>query len=285
MADGVLGIIAGAGELPLAIARIVQQDRRPVFVLALEGSADSGAFSGFPHAAVQIGEVARAVQLLKDAGCTAVTLAGRIARPEFSRIKLDRLGTMHLPRIVAAALRGDDALLRAVIAMFEKEGFRVLGTAEVTRSLLAPEGPLGAEAPGAQDSADIEIGCRVVQALGGLDVGQAAVVCGGLTLAVEAAEGTDQMLRRVADLPPQLRGTALMRRGVLVKAAKPRQERRVDLPVIGPATIKLAAAAGLAGVAVQAGSVLVVDRTSVAGLASASGLFVYGFSGMEHTRG
>ena len=271
-----LGIIAGAGELPLALARALHEDGRPVFVLALEGIADASELAKFPHARASIGEVGKTIRILKESGCSEVTLAGRVVRPEFSSLKLDRAGRQHIGGILSAAMKGDDALLRAVIAIFEKHGLNVVGTAEVTRSLLAPAGPIGKSAPGPADMQDIRHGLRVVNAVGELDIGQAAVVCGGLVLAVEAAEGTDAMLSRIAALPETLRGTPAARRGVLIKAPKPGQERRVDLPVIGVRTVELASAAGLSGVAVQQNAVLVLNRTRVAELADSDGLFAYG---------
>jgi UDP-2,3-diacylglucosamine hydrolase len=274
-----LGIIAGAGELPLAIARTLHEDGRPVFVLALDGIADARAFREFPHASASLGDVGTAVRLLKQAGCSEVTLAGKVARPDFSKLKLDGLGAQYIARILAAALKGDDALLRAVVAIFEKQGFRVSGTSDITRGMLARAGALGRFEPDADALADIRRAFDVVSALGALDIGQAAVVAGGLVLAVEAAEGTDAMLTRVAGLPAALRGSMTARYGVLVKAVKPRQERRVDLPVIGARTIELASAAGLAGVALQAEAVLILNRPRVIELADSAGLFVYGMSG------
>lgn len=273
-----LGIIAGAGELPIAIARTLHEDGRPVFVLALDGIADAREFNEFPHASASLGDVGAAVRLLKEAGCSEVTLAGDVARPDFSKLKLDDLGAQYIARIVAAALKGDDALLRAVVSMFEKQGFRVTGTSDITRGMLAPTGALGRFIPEPEALADIRRGFKVITALGALDIGQAAVVAGGLVLAVEAAEGTDAILKRVAGLPATLRGSMTARRGVLVKAMKPHQERRVDLPVIGARTIELASAAGLAGVALQPESVLILNRPRVIELADNAGLFVYGMS-------
>jgi DUF1009 family protein len=169
--------------------------------------------------------------------------------------------------------------------MFEKQGFRVTGTSEITRGMLAPAGALGRLEPAPESLADIRHGFKVVSALGALDIGQAAVVAGGLVLAVEAAEGTDAMLTRVAGLPAALRGSAIARRGVLVKAVKPHQERRVDLPVIGVRTIELAAAAGLAGVALQPDGVLILNRSRVIELADDAGLFVYGMPGLDAAGG
>jgi hypothetical protein len=280
-----LGIIAGGGDLPIAIAKSAQQCGRPIFVLALEGMASTTAVSAFPHAFVSLGELGKAIRLLKEAGCSEITLAGKVSRPEFSRLKLDARGALALPRVMAAAAKGDDALMRSVLAIFEKEGMQVVGSADAALGLLAPKGALGKYVPAEDDDGDILHGIRVVATLGALDIGQGAVVCQGLVLAVEAAEGTDAMLTRVAGLPGALRGTPEHRRGVLVKATKPHQERRVDLPVVGVRTMELASAAGLRGVAIEGGAALIVDLPRVVEAADRSGIFLFGFSPEDYPRG
>jgi DUF1009 family protein len=277
MSGKTLGIIVGAGDLPIAIARAAQSEGRQVFLLGLEGVTDPAAIAPFPHGFSGMGELGRALKLLREAECSEITFAGKVSRVEFGKLKLDAKGAMALPRIVAAAVRGDDALLRALLAMVEREGFKVVGSADVARDLLAPMGPIGKLKPGAEDEADIVYGLRVTQAMGALDIGQAAVVCRGLVLAVEAAEGTDAMLTRVASLPETLRGTPAHKKGVMVKTVKPHQERRVDLPVVAARTVELVAAAGLSGLAIQAGGVLLVDRGKLAAAADRLGVFVHGF--------
>lgn len=270
-----LGIIAGGGELPLAIAESARNAGRGVFVLALSGADD--ALSEFPRENSGIGELGKSLSLLKQHGCEEVTFAGRVARPEWSELKLDARGALALPKVAAAALKGDDALMRAMLAIFEKEGFRVIGTAEAAPNLIADAGIYGRHKPDAQALADITKAREVVRDLGRLDIGQAAVVADGLVLAVEAAEGTDAMLERLTNLPKNLRGTSRKRRGVLVKAPKPTQERRVDLPVIGMRTIALASAGGLAGVAVEAGAALLMRKAKLVEEADRAGLFVMAF--------
>jgi DUF1009 family protein len=175
-----------------------------------------------------------------------------------------------------AARNGDEALLRFLMKGFEKEGFAIEGAHEVMGELALAAGPLGACAPGEAHQADIAKATAVARAIGALDIGQGAVVCEGLVLAVEAQEGTDAMLRRVAELPPDLRGTPERRRGVLAKVAKPIQEDRVDLPTIGLATVEGAARAGLAGIVGVAGRMLVLEREAVIRAADAAGLFIVG---------
>ena len=270
-----LGIIAGGGELPRAIAESARKDGRDVFVMAINGSTDDWV-TGYPHAWIGLGEAGKAMKALKTAGCADVLLAGRIERPKFSEIKIDARGMLALPRVLAAAVKGDDALLRAMVDLFEREGFHVIGAADAAPGLIATAGPLGKIVPNAENESDIALGFEIVRALGALDVGQAAAVCAGLPLAVEAAEGTDRMIARVTTLPEHFRGTPAKRRGVLVKAPKPIQDGKTDLPVIGVQTVENAAAAGLAGIALEVGGALIVGREAVAGAADRLGLFVIG---------
>ena len=273
-----LGLIAGGGGLPMEIVRRREAAGADVFVLRLRGMADPE-LACVPGTDVGIAELGRAFDALQAAGCDTVCMAGVVKRPDFASLKPDLRGLASLPGAVAAARQGDDALLRFIVGEFEREGFTVIGAHEAVGDLALAAGPLGRIAPGEDHHADIERAMEVARALGRLDVGQGAVVCDGLVLAVEAQEGTDAMLDRVASLPAQLRGSAERPRGVLAKAAKPIQEERVDLPTIGVATVEAAARAGLAGVAGEAGRLLVVDRAAVAAAADRLGLFVYGVPG------
>jgi UDP-2,3-diacylglucosamine hydrolase len=271
-----LGIIAGGGALPRAVAQSALGAGRDVFIVALRGSADEGWMSEFPHTWVFIGEPGHALKALKNAGAQDILLAGKVERPKFSELKLDAKGVMILPKVIAAARKGDDALLRLLVEVFESEGFRALSVAEAAPGLVAAEGPLGKLAPNDDHTKDIAQAFAIVRALGALDVGQAAVVCEGLALAVEAAEGTDAMIARIANLRDNLRGTPDKKRGVLVKALKPTQDRKSDLPVIGVETVVRAHAVGLAGIALEAGASLIVDKPAVAAEADRLGLFVVG---------
>jgi hypothetical protein len=270
-----LGIIAGGGELPLRLAAACAQAGRPFFVLALEGFANNRV-RAFPHDWAGIGAIARGMTLLKTAQCEEVVFAGIVKRPDFSQVKLDWRGALLLPKVIRAAGEGDNALLSVLLGEFEHEGFKIRGADEVFAGLLARHRVMTRAVPSARDERDIARGIEAVMALGRLDIGQGAVVCEGLVLAVEAAEGTDVMLERCAQLPAEIRGTSGARRGVLVKLPKPAQERRVDLPTIGPATVERAAAAGLAGIAVEAGATLIIDEAKMIARADELGLFVAG---------
>ncbi len=267
-----LGIIAGGGDLPVKLVAACRRQGRAHFVVGLRGAAVERPAEGVADAWASIGEVGRVLGLLHDAGCVEVVMAGNVARPDFSSIRLDWKGVRVIPRIVAAARRGDEALLRCLVTIFEEEGFRVTGADQVVDELLLPEGPLGAHGLPAALRGDLARAIDVVEAMGRVDVGQGAVIVEGLPLAVEAAEGTDRMLARCAEL----RHGWTRREGLLLKLPKPQQERRVDLPTIGVRTVEGAAAAGLAGIAAAAGATLVLDRAAVIAQADALGLFVVG---------
>jgi len=270
-----LGLIAGGGRLPLEVAEFCERAERPLFVVRLEGSAgpELDRFDGLTSSPTQIGHI---VDALKKAGCKAVCMAGQAARPDFSKIKLDMKGTLLLPGIAAAAAKGDDSLLRFLVTMFEKEGFRVEGPTQVMDDLELPRGALGAQEPDEDDMRDVEKALEAARVAGRFDIGQGAVVCDGLVLAVEAQEGTDAMLARIPSLPEALRGTPSERRGVLAKAPKPIQERRIDLPTIGVTTVEKAAAAGLVGIAGEAHGLIVLDREAVIEAADRLGIFIWG---------
>lgn len=270
-----LGLIAGGGALPLTLARHCRAIGRPQFVVRLAGFADR-ALAEFPGLELQLGRLGAAIKSLREAGCASVCLAGQVVRPDLRSLKPDFRGLAAMPGVLAAAAKGDNALLSFLLGEFEREGFRPEGAHEVMAGLLLGPGPLGRRRPGRNHRLDIERALAAARATGALDAGQAAVASGGLILALEAQEGTDAMLERVAALPAALRGRPGRRQGVIAKACKPAQDRRVDLPTIGPGTIRRAAAAGLAGVAAEAGLTLVLERERVAAMADDLGLFVLG---------
>lgn len=275
-----LGLIAGGGELPVLLAEHCKAEGKAYFVARVAPFADEAAFASHPGAAHGLGQMGARMAALREAGCDAVVMIGSVPRVDLRALEWDEGGRAMIPALAAAAPQGDDALLRALLQEHEKQGFRMIGAEAAMADLLAPQGAWGAEKLGAH-AADMQRAAQIASAIGALDIGQGAVVCAGLVLAVEAQEGTDAMLARVAQLPADLRGAAGARRGVLVKRPKPIQERRIDLPVIGVRTIERAAAAGLAGVAVEAGGALVARRPDVIAAADTAGLFVYGFTRAE----
>lgn len=270
-----LALIAGGGDLPLAVAARCEAEGRPLFVIRLAGFADPALATrdGLEMGMAQIGGILSA---MKKAGCKAVCLAGTVSRPDFKSLKPDFKGATLLPGIVKAAQQGDDALLRKILSVFEGEGYAVEGADDILGGDTLPGGALGRVTPDAAQLADLRKALHVAEKSGELDVGQGAVVCDGLVLAVEAQEGTDAMLTRVAGLPADLRGAPGAPRGALGKAPKPIQDLRVDMPVIGARTIELAAAAGLAGVGGKAGRLILIDRAAIVEAADRLGLYVWG---------
>ncbi|MCW3475235.1 LpxI family protein [Limobrevibacterium gyesilva] len=265
-----LGILAGGGQIPGRIAAAARAAGRPVFIIGLEGFAEASVLAPYPHAMARIGAAARILDLLRGHGCKDIVLIGPVRRPSLLDLRPDALATKLLARVGRVAFAGDDGLLAAVVRVLGDEGFNVLGAHEILAEVLGPPGLLSVAAPDAQAMADIERGVAVVRALGAVDVGQACVVQQGLVLCVEAIEGTDAMLARAASLRRSGVG------GVMVKLVKPGQDRRADLPTIGPMTITGAAAAGLRGVAFEAGGTILAEREATIAAANESGLFLLG---------
>lgn len=266
-----LGIIAGGGTLPAQVAAAARAAGRAVFVVGLEGFADPAVLAPFPHRMLRMGAASRILGALREHCCRDLVMIGPVRRPSLLHLRPDAEGARLLARLGMAAFKGDDGLLAAVIRLLEEEGFKVIGAHEVLRGLLASAGVMGRIAPDAQALADIARGVAVARVLGAADVGQACVVQQGLVLAVEAIEGTDAMLERCTTLRRDGPG------GVLVKLAKPNQERRADLPTVGPRTVRNAVRAGLRGLAFEAGSTILARREALVAEADAAGLFLYGF--------
>lgn len=275
MSGGRLGLIAGGGQLPLSIAARCEAEGRPLFVVRLAGFADPHLvrYDGLDCGMAEIGKVLAA---LKRAGVEAVCFAGTVSRPDFKTLKPDLKGATVLPGIIAAATKGDDALLRKILSIFEAEGYAIEGADDILGGETLPAGALGRVQPTPDQLADLRKALHVAEKAGELDIGQGAVVVEGLVLAVEAQEGTDAMLARVAGLPADLRGTAVARKGALGKAPKPIQDLRVDMPVMGARTVEMAAAAGLAGVGGVAERLILIERDAIVAAADRLGLFVWG---------
>lgn len=272
--EGPLGIIAGRGPLPCILAEEAETHRIPVHIVAIRGEAREDV-ERFPHTWIKWGELGKLLAALEKNDCRDLVIIGGVNRPNFDSMRFDIGAIKTLPFLLSLAKGGDDHVLSRIVRFFEEKGYRVHGAGDVVPELLAGEGKLSTKAPSAEDRADIEMGLEVVRGLGQLDIGQAAVVAKGYVLAVEAAEGTDAMLRRCAELRSSGRAHGAQT-GVLVKAPKPGQEERVDMPTIGPETIRNAAAAGLAGVAVAAGHVLMAERYATIQAADTHKIFLLG---------
>lgn len=277
--EGPLGIIAGGGGLPLRVAEAVAAAGRPVVVAVLEGHGDAAAFAAYSSRTFRWGLMATMLEWLKGQGVRQLVLAGTVARPSILSLRPDAAGVKLLARFGRAAFNGDDSILRAVMKVLAEDGFEVLGAQQVLGGLLPPAALLAGPEPDDLARADIQRGLAVCRALGAVDVGQGCVVQQGLVLAVEAIEGTDAMLARAGGLRRDGPG------GVLVKALKPGQSRLADLPTIGPRTVDNAAAAGLRGLAFEAGGTILLERDATIARANAAGIFLLSFDPAEYSEG
>jgi len=274
--EGPLALICGGGSLPLAIADLVAARGRDVVLFPLYGAANPQASARYPHHWVHVGQFGRFTRLARAAGCRDVVFIGSLVRPALWQLRFDWTTLKVLPRVMAAYRGGDDHLLSGVARLFEHQGFRLLGAHDVAPEILVPDGVLGRVQPSARARDDIKLGFDYLRAAGPFDVGQAVVVADKHVLAVEAAEGTDAMLTRVAQLRASGRIRASAGSGVLVKAPKPAQDRRFDLPSIGPKTVEGAVRAGLAGVAVASGETVVAEPEALVAAADRADIFVVG---------
>jgi len=271
-----LAIICGGGGIPGAVAdAVARRGRRPV-MFAIKGWADAAVVERYTHHWIAIGQAGRFFRLARAENCRDMLFIGAVLRPPITQLRLDWQTIRLMPQVLRSYRGGDDRLLAGVASVAESGGLRVVGLHEVAPEVFIPEGALGRHVPGDRDKTDIARALTVIAALGPFDVGQAAIVADNNVLAVEAAEGTDNMLARIADLRRQGRVTAPPGTGVLVKAPKPGQDRRFDLPTIGPRTIANAVRAGLAGVAVTAGSTIIAEPAAVAAAADREKIFVIG---------
>ncbi|MDB5369734.1 MAG: hypothetical protein JWP20_1292 [Roseomonas sp.] len=266
---GPLGIIAGGGLLPQRAAASAAAAGRPVHVVVLDGFAAAPDYAAYPHIVCRLGAAGRMLDWLRAARVQDLILAGRVSRPSFLSLRPDAGAARLMPRVGLKAFGGDDSLLSAVVRVLREEGFNPLEARQVLAEVMIDTpGVLTSTYPDEQALGDIRRGLSVVRALGSADVGQGAVVQQGLVLAVEAIEGTDAMLIRAGGLRRDGPG------GVFVKVMKPGQDRRVDLPTIGPDTVAAAATAGLRGIAIQAGGTVVIDRAATLAAAEAAGMFL-----------
>ena len=271
-----VGLIAGGGVMPFAVADSLAARGIDAVLFALKGACDPVAVKRFRHRWISVGQFGTAAKLFRAEGCRDLVFIGTLVRPALSELRLD-WGTLRVFRLLWAAYRGgDDHLLSGIGRIFEQDGFRMVGIKDVAPDLLMPQGCATRAAPDAAAAADIARGREVLAALSPFDIGQATVVIDGHVVGVEDIEGTDGLLARVTRLRVEGRIRAKAGRGVLVKAPKRTQDLRFDLPTIGPRTIEGVVEAGLSGLAVVAGNTIVVEPQSMIEAADASGVFVTG---------
>ena len=271
-----IGLLAGNGMMPVEILKKSRERGVEVYVAGLEPFADEANFmpgglfpEGVPYVMARLGEVGKILKFFKSHGVTELVLAGGIKRPSFKELIPDWEGAKMVAR-VAMKKQGDDGLFRAVLREIEALGFHILGVEEVVPEMMFHEGLYGRVKPSSEDMDDIRRGIVVAKALGAADVGQAVVIQEGIVLAVEAVEGTDNMLARAATFKKQGKAP------VMVKIMKPGQDTRVDIPAIGMQTVQQLKKHGMGGIAVEAGGILVIEREAVVAAADAAGIFIIG---------
>ncbi|WP_455481223.1 LpxI family protein [Bartonella sp. B12(2025)] len=279
--SGRTAIIAGNGVLPITVAQELEKYGQNPFLVLLHDEADTVLYR-YEHCELSIVELARLVKILKTAGICNIVLAGGVKkRPLLTQLRLDWTTFSALPKLILALRGGDDALLKAFIRVIEAHGFRVIGAHEIVPDLLAPiKFNLTLRRATKKEKKDIFSAAKAAKLLGKLDIGQAAVAINGRVVAVEGAEGTDNMLWRVCEM--RERGQIPPKGGVLVKCAKPQQEHRVDLPSIGPVTIMNIAKSGLSGVAVEANRSLILSMKTTIEKANQYSLFIETFEKADH---
>jgi len=272
-----LAIIAGAGQLPQLLAEGCRAQGRAFLMVKMRGQS-SETLGPEPVIEAEVERFGVLFDALRDKDCGSVVFAGRIDRPDLKLERLDDTTRALASRLIPAIGRGDGTILRLIASIFEEQGFVVDATHEILPDLLALSGAMGKHAPSVEDMSDIRRAIEITYELGVLDLGQAAVVAQGQCLGLETLQGTDMMLGFVKDTMRNLRPNPSGSRGVLVKSPRPSQDLRMDMPAIGVRTVELAAKAGLAGIAIKSGAVLMLDRDKIIACADQLGLFVFGTS-------
>jgi DUF1009 family protein len=274
-----LVILAAGGDVPLQVATAARDAGRDVLIIGLEGEAAEG-IKAFPHAMAKWGQIGRVEELIRSHGAREVVVIGTVARrPDFSTIAVD-FGTLrYLPRLIKGMVGGDDSVLANFAAFAEQRGYRIVGAHEVAPALVAKAGAIVGRAPHGATLADARLAMDAARGIGAMDIGQAAVAVNARVVALEAAEGTDAMLERVAVLRANGRARWSGRAGVLAKRSKPQQDLRLDMPAIGPRTVEGVAAAGLAGIVIEAGRVMIAERAAAVTLAERTGTFIFAVDG------
>ncbi len=267
-----VAILAGGGKLPVHVVAHLQAQQRPVLLITFTGQPEPDmdlTAAGLIHYRQNLGAVGQTIKLMKQHNVQQVILAGYLSKPSLFDMRPDARGLALLAKV---ARRHDDALLRAVCQLLTDEGFTLVSPQTLCPELLAPKGKVGQLAPTSAQLADIQLGQEVLQTLSPLDIGQAVIVKDKTVLGVEAAEGTDALIKRCAGL----RGTQDAG-GILIKAPKTNQTLMADLPTIGEQTIALLAAHNYSGVAIQAQQTLLLEADAVVQAVDAANLFLYGY--------
>jgi DUF1009 family protein len=281
--DNTLGLIAGNGRFPFLLLEAARAHGLRVVVAAIKEETspeiDTLAAADPEHIRVHwlsLGELSRLIETFQREGVTRAVMAGQVRHKQiFSSIRPDwRLAKL----LLNLRTRSTDMLLGAVAKVLEDEGITLLSSTAFLEPMLAPGGVLTQRAPDATELADIEYGLRVARGIAGFDLGQTVVIAAGACVAVEAMEGTDATITRAGELFRTLEADAstLARRLTVVKVAKPNQDMRFDVPVVGMPTIEIMRSAGATCLCIEAGRTLLFDRLAMVAAADAAGITIIG---------
>ena len=276
-----LAIICGYGQMPIEIAQGASKAGRNPYLVGIEGEAEPN-IADYPHEIMAWGQIGKLFKLLKQYGIDQVVFAGGVRkRPDLLKLKLDLVAIMSLPQVLTFMLGGDNTVLSGTIKLFEKRGIEIVGPHQIAPQLLAQKGSIAGRKPGSAGLRTIKLGFSACKALGAFDIGQASVAEAGRVVALEGVEGTDAMLERIVSMRQIGKMPLEGQHGVLVKTMKPGQDIRVDLPAIGPNTIKGIVRAGLKGIALEADRSIILEREATIQAAKKAGIFIYGLASDE----
>jgi hypothetical protein len=277
-----LGLIAGNGRFPFLLLDAARAHGAEVVVAAIKEETEpemdmrAAADPGIRVHWLSLGELSRLIETFRQAGVTQAVMAGQVKHKQiFSSIRPDwRLAKV----LLNLRTRNTDMLLGAVAKVLSDEGIELISSTAYLEPLLARPGVLTARAPTAEEQQDLAYGRAVAGALAGFDIGQTVVVAGQACVAVEAMEGTDATIERAGailhTLAAEGEASTLERRLSVVKVAKPGQDMRFDVPVIGPRTIETMRLAGATCLSLEAGRTLIFDQDTVYTLADAAGIAI-----------
>ncbi|WP_417905327.1 LpxI family protein [Candidatus Tisiphia endosymbiont of Micropterix aruncella] len=261
----IIGIIAGNGLLPISLANSFIKQGGQCYIAALEGEANPVLYKDFIHQFFKIGMVKPIIEYFRKYDVKNIILAGGVNRPNLRSIKVDLMGSRLLARILKQKFLGDDKLLSIVTDFLEEKGFKVVSSYEILRT---NNDVMTIAVPSRIDNTDIELGIKLLDSIGCLDVGQSVIVDNGYIIGIEAAEGTDNLIERCSYLRKNSTG------GVLIKMMKKGQDTRIDIPTIGAKTISNLANYGYKGLAIQKDKVIILEIERTIGLANECGLFI-----------
>lgn len=266
-----LGIIAGAGSLPKHVLEACKKKGIPYHIIGLIHETDMHVFEGDPNLSkFKVYSVSKILAELKEKGVTHVTLAGKVKRADLARLLLDIKGAKLLALILKAGL-ADNCILQTIMNFLESEGFKIIAPEVVATEIVLQKGCITKHKPDDAATADIKKGLKILNGVASFDVGQSLVIQSGLVLGIEAAEGTDELIKRCGEIQQQSEEGP-----ILIKIAKPHQDRRADLPCVGTETIEMAKQYGIRGIAAEAGSALVMDQSHTIKLADKYKIFIVG---------